>query len=119
MQWQFTSQTTTNVIFTSLIEYKLRGEFATPHTTVTHHSDISDEKGIVLLQGQVKENGGVSVEEAKWLLMALQKFYGIAETGTEQAAEEVGRRRDLLRMFSEGREDFDVQRLIKEVETIS
>lgn len=101
-------------MFTSLIEYKLRGEFAAPHTTVTHHLDISEEKGIVLLQGSVVDNRGVSVEEAKWLLMALQKFYG-----ADGAGEEVGRRRELLRLFSEGKQEFDVQMLIKEVETIN
>ncbi|RVD81045.1 uncharacterized protein DFL_008923 [Arthrobotrys flagrans] len=114
LQWQFSSPTTVNVMFTSLIEYKLRGEFAAPHTTVTHHLDISEEKGIVLLQGSVVDNRGVSVEEAKWLLMALQKFYG-----ADGAGEEVGRRRELLRLFSEGKQEFDVQMLIKEVETIN
>ncbi|KAF3926367.1 hypothetical protein AA313_de0202846 [Arthrobotrys entomopaga] len=118
LQWQFSSPTTVNVMFTSLIEYKLRGEFASPHTTVTHHLDICEEKGIVLLQGSVVENKGVSVEEAKWLLMALQKFYA-AEEGVEGAGEEVARRKLLLKQFSEGRADFDVQALIKEVETIN
>ncbi|KAK6362870.1 hypothetical protein TWF730_000323 [Orbilia blumenaviensis] len=118
LQWQFAGENTVNVMFTSLIEYKLRGEFAAPHTTVTHHLDIAQDKGIVLLQGSVVENRGVSVEEAKWLLMALQKFYG-AEEGVPGAGEEVGRRRELLRMFSEGKQEFDVQMLIKEVETIN
>ncbi|KAK6538157.1 hypothetical protein TWF694_011039 [Orbilia ellipsospora] len=118
LQWQFSSPTTVNVMFTSLIEYKLRGEFASPHTTVTHHLDICEEKGIVLLQGSVVENKGVSVEEAKWLLMALQKFYA-AEEGVEGAGEEVARRKLLLKQFSEGKADFDVQALIREVETIN
>ncbi|EPS44516.1 hypothetical protein H072_1485 [Dactylellina haptotyla CBS 200.50] len=115
LQWQFSSPTNVNIIFTSLIEYKLRGEFASPHTTVTHHLDISEEKGLVLLQGSVVENKGVSVEEAKWLLMALQKFYA-AEEG---ASEEATRRKALLKQFSEGNAEFDVQALIKEVETIN
>ncbi|KAF3916480.1 hypothetical protein ABW20_dc0100496 [Dactylellina cionopaga] len=117
LQWQFSSPTLVNVMFTSLIEYKLRGEFASPHTTVTHHLDILKEKGIVLLQGSVVENRGVSVEEAKWLLMALQKFYA-AEEGAD-AGEEAARRKGLLKQFTEGKQDFDVQRLIKEVETIN
>ncbi|KAJ6259873.1 hypothetical protein Dda_5517 [Drechslerella dactyloides] len=115
LQWQFSSPETSNVMFTSLIEYKLRGEYAAPHTTVTHHLDICEEKGIVLLQGSVVENRGVSVEEAKWLLMALQKFYG-AEEGS---GEEASRRQELLRLFSEGRGEFDVQALIREAETIN
>ena len=75
------------------------------------------------------ENRGVSVEEAKWLLMALQKFYApeVDMAGSEtdgkgdvgMAGEEVKRRRELLRMFSEGSGKFDVQELIKEVERIN
>ncbi|KAF3912112.1 hypothetical protein ABW21_db0204775 [Orbilia brochopaga] len=117
LQWQFSSPETSNVMLTSLIEYKLRGEYAAPHTTVTHHLEICEEKGIVLLQGAVVENRGVSVEEAKWLLMALQKFYGAEEGQT--GGEEASRRRELLRLFSEGKEEFDVQALIREAETIS
>jgi len=36
LQWTFPSPTTATVLFTHLAEYKLRGEFSQPHTTVTH-----------------------------------------------------------------------------------
>jgi len=102
-------------MFTSLVEYKLKGEYASPHTTITHHLDIVPQKDLVLLHGQVMEDRGVSVDEAKWLLMALQKFYGAGEGESTESSS----RRELLRMFSEGRTDFDVGRLIQEVETIN
>lgn len=113
LQWQFTAPQSVNVMFTSLVEYKLKGEYASPHTTITHHLDLVPKKDLVLLHGQVMEDRGVSVDEAKWLLMALQKFYGAGEGEQERS------RRELLKMFSEGRTEFDVGRLIQEVEMIS
>ncbi|KAI9665015.1 MAG: hypothetical protein M1821_006463 [Bathelium mastoideum] len=109
LQWTFPTPTTSTVLFTHLAEYKLRGEFSTPHTTVTHHLDLAEEKGLVLLQGSVVDGRGVSVEEGKWLVMCLQKFYG-------QAAEETPRRR-LMEKFSEGdAEGFRVEELLEEAE---
>ena len=97
------------MLFTHLAEYKLRGEYAQPHTTVSHHLELAEEKGLVLLQGQVVPDRGVSVEEGRWLLMCLQKFYGM---------EEREERRRLLRMFSEGDAGFKVEELIGEAERI-
>lgn len=98
------------MLFTNLAEYKLRGEFSQPHTTITHHLELADEKGLVLLQGQVVEGRGVSAEEAKWLVMCLQKFYGV---GAER-----GERRRLLEMFGKGDEAFRVEELVEEAEKI-
>ena len=53
---------------------------------------------------------GVTVEEAKWLLMCLQKFYG-------GEGEKIERRR-LLEMFSGGDEGFKVEELLEEAEKI-
>ena len=75
---------------------------------MTHHLDLREEKDLVLLQGNVVEGRGISVEEGKWLLMCLQKFYG-AE------GEKVERRR-LLERFSEGDEGFKVEELLEEAE---
>ncbi|KAI9765139.1 MAG: hypothetical protein M1835_007446 [Candelina submexicana] len=115
LQWTFPTPNTSTVLFTHLAEYKLRGEYAQPHTTVTHHLDMSEEKGIVLLQGNVVEGRGVSVEEGKWLLMCLQKFYG--SVGLDAGEKE--RRRRLLEMFSEGHGDFRVEELVEEAEKIT
>lgn len=110
LQWTFPTPTTAAVLFTHLAEFKLRGEFAQPHTVVTHHLDLADTKGLILLQGNVMEGRGVSVDEARWLLMCLQKFYGGTEEGTE--------REKLLRQFTEGDGGFKVEELLEESEKI-
>lgn len=113
LQWTFPTPDTTTVLFTHLAEYKLRGEYSTPHTTVTHHLELAGPKGLVLLQGAVTEGRGVSVEEGKWLLMCLQKFYGgVGETA------EGGTRRKLLEMFARGDENFRIEELVDEAEKI-
>ena len=61
----------------------------------------------MLLQGSVAEGRGISVEEGRWLVMCLRRFYG-----------EVGERRKLLEMFSQGNEEFRVERLVEEAEKI-
>lgn len=98
------------MLFTHLAEYKLRGEFSTPHTTVTHHLDLADPKGLILLQGSVVEGRGMTVDEGKWLLMCLQKFYG----GIEEKAE----RKKLLKQFSQGDGGFKVEELLEEAEKV-
>ncbi|MCJ1391124.1 hypothetical protein MMC18_003986 [Xylographa bjoerkii] len=107
LQWTFPSPNTATVLFTHLAEYKLRGEFSQPHTTVTHHAELAGEKGVVLLQGNVQEGRGVSVEEGRWLMMCLQKFYGW---------ESNGERGKLLEQFSGGDGDFRLERLVEEAE---
>ncbi|KAK5157615.1 hypothetical protein LTR04_005401 [Oleoguttula sp. CCFEE 6159] len=110
LQWTFPTENTATVLFTHLAEYKLRGEFSQPHTTVTHHLDLAGPKGLVLLQGSVVEGRGVTVDEAKWLLMCLQKFYGM---GQEQ-----GTRKKLMEQFSQGDGGFKVEELLEEAEKI-
>lgn len=101
---------TTTLLFTSLAEFKLRGEFASPHTTVTFHSELADSHDLVLGQGLVVENRGVSVAEAQWLVMCMQKFYVVGEEGTG--------RQELLNMFTRGDGGFKVERLLEEAEKI-
>ena len=123
LQWTFDAESkTSTVLFTQLAEFKRRGEFAQPHTTVTHHLDLLDERGLVMLQGQVMEGRGIQPEQAKWLLMCLQRFYGAWESGAEeltgerkQRAEE---RRNLLNWFANGDERFTVEKLLEEAERI-
>ena len=63
----------------------------------------------MLLQGSVLEGRGVAVEEGRWLLMCLQKFYGWESRG------ERGR---LLEQFSGGDGDFRLERLVEEAERV-
>lgn len=110
LQWTFPAEHTVTVLFTHLAEYKLRGEYSEPHTTITHHLELAQEKGVVLLQGQVIEGRGVSVDEAKWLVMCLQKFYGVSGEKSE--------RRRLLELFGKGDPSFKVEDLVEEAEKV-
>lgn len=117
MQWTFPSPTTATVLFTHLAEFKLRGEYAQPHTTITHHLDLADQKGLVLMEGRTMENRGVTVDEAKFLLMCLQKFYGF-EPLTDAAKQNAEKRKKLLEQFSGGDEAFKVEELLEEAEKV-
>lgn len=119
LQWTWDAATkSSTVLFTQLAEYKARGEFAAPHTTVTHYKDFVGEKGVVLMQGAVVEDRGVKVEDARWLVMCLQRFYGgwdgvgDDKVGRERAEE----RRRLLEWFGKGDGRFSVERLMEEAE---
>lgn len=117
LQWTFPTETTATVLFTQLAEFKLRGEFAQPHTTVTHHLDLEGRNGLVLLEGRVQENRGVSVDEGKWLLMCLQKFYGF-EAHSDIAKENAESRNKLMQQFSGGDPSFKIEELLEQAERV-
>lgn len=110
LQWTFPAPDTVTVLFTHLAEFKLRGEYSQPHTTVTHHLELARDKQVVLMKGDVVEGRGVSVDEAKWLVMCLQKFYGVGSEKVE--------RRKLLEGFTKGDEGFSLDELVEESEKI-
>ncbi|KAK3362224.1 ATP11 protein-domain-containing protein [Lasiosphaeria hispida] len=125
LQWTWDAATrSSTVLFTQLAEYKARGEFAQPHTTLTHYTDLGGEKGVVLMLGHVMEDRGVQVEHARWLVLCLQRFYGgwdaavDKETGAEasMAQERAAERRRLLEWFAKGDERFSVEKLMDEAE---
>ncbi|SPQ18157.1 c06a9094-70e3-4bf3-8c36-6cb6fc206e46 [Thermothielavioides terrestris] len=126
LQWTWDAPTrSATVLFTRLAEYKARGEFAAPHTTATHY--YGDELatsaagaagggkgGVVLMQGAVVADRGVKVEEARWLVMCLQRFYG-GWDGVE-SRERAEERRRLLEWFGKGDARFSVEKLMEEAE---
>lgn len=121
LQWTFDpASNTSTVLFTQLAEFKTRGEFAQPHTTVTHHLDLANDKGLVLMQGQTMEDRGVQPEHAKWLVMCLQRFYGAwesTEAGLEGARKErADERKKLVQWFGNGDSRFSVEKLLEEAE---
>ena len=123
MQWTFPSRETVTVLFTHLSEYKLRGEHAQPHTTLTHHLELSEPKGLVLCQGHVVPDRGVSMDEGRWLILQLQKFYDIGEDVEAGDSSTVGKelkktRRELVEKFSRGAADFSVAELVQQAERI-
>lgn len=107
---------TSTVLFTHLAAFKLHGTYAQPHTTITHHLDLADSHGLVLLNGSVINGRGVSVEEGRWLLMCLQKFYDHEGHGGGIGRE---KRQGLLEKFSKGDQGFDLAELVDEAERIS
>jgi ATP synthase mitochondrial F1 complex assembly factor 1 len=107
---------TSTVIFTHLAAFKLHGTYAQPHTTITHHLDLADSHGIVLLNGAVVDGRGVSAEEGRWLLMCLQKFYDFEGHGGGIGRE---KRQGLLEKFSKGDQGFSLEELVDEAERIS
>jgi ATP synthase F1 complex assembly factor 1 len=117
--WDAASKTST-VLFTQLAEYKMRGEWAVPHTSLTHYTELAAEKGTVLMRGQVQDGRGVSVETARWLVLCLQRFYGGWDGEGEVKEDEKRKeeRRRLLEWFAKGDERFSVERLLDEAERI-
>ncbi|SPN96893.1 related to F1F0-ATPase complex assembly protein ATP11 [Cephalotrichum gorgonifer] len=112
VEWAFDAETrTTTVLFTQLAEYKARGEFAQPHTSITHHSDLAEESGLVLMEGQVVEGRGAKIEDARFLVLSLQKFYGGWGEG--------GEARQLLEWFSKGDSRFTIEKLLEEAERLA
>lgn len=113
LQWVFDPETrTSTVMFTQLAEYKARGEFAQPHTTVTHHTDLAgDAAGLVLMQGQLVEGRGAKMEDARFLVLLLQKFYGGWGQGSNA--------KQLLEWFANGDSRFTVEQLLEEAERLA
>ncbi|KAJ9503482.1 hypothetical protein LTR99_002244 [Exophiala xenobiotica] len=107
---------TSTVLFTHLAAFKVHGSYAQPHTTITHHLDLADSHGLVLLNGSVVKGRGVSVEEGRWLLMCLQRFYDHEGHGGGIGRE---KRQGLLEKFSKGDQGFNLEELVDEAEKIS
>ncbi|KAI0972499.1 ATP11 protein-domain-containing protein [Xylaria arbuscula] len=127
LQWVFDAASgTATVLFTQLAEFKARGEFAQPHTSVTHYADYGvknpgaeavglsheENQGVVLMAGNVVEGRGASVDDALWLVMLLQRFYGEVGAGGDPA------KRKLLVGFSSGDSGFSVEKLLEESEKL-
>ena len=103
---------TSTVLFTHLGAYKMHGSFAQPHTTVTHYLDLADDKGLVLMHGQVVPDRGVSTSEATWLVSCVQRFYDFEGQAS-------GRKGELVRMFTRGDvENFKIEELMEETERV-
>lgn len=120
LQWTFDAATATStVLFTQLAEYKSRGEFAAPHTTITHHLDLATEKHVVLMQGQLMPDRGVKPEDAQWLVLCLQRFYGGWDGKEPVSKERSEERRRLLEWFGQGDSRFSVEKLLDEAERMA
>lgn len=116
LQWTWDAESkTSTVLFTQLAEYKLRGEYAVPHTTLTHYTELAGEKDVVLMRGVVQDDRGVGAEDARWLVLCLQRFYGGWDGEREDIVRREERRR-LLEWFTGGDGRFSVEALLEEAE---
>lgn len=109
IQWSFPDSNTSHCILTSLAEYKLHNQFARPHTVLEFHSELSGDMGIVLMNGQVEDDCNVTLQDAHYLLLNIQRFYGAMGTQSKIGQE----RLDLLKQFNKGSKAFNVDRLIE------
>lgn len=116
LQWVFDRESqTSTALFTQLAEYKARGEWAQPHTSITHYydADVAGKQGVVLMAGNVMDGRGATVQDAQWLVLLMQRFYGAESfAGT-------GEKRKLLEEFGKGAGGgFSVEKLLEESEKL-
>jgi ATP synthase F1 complex assembly factor 1 len=96
--------------FTSLLEYKTKGEKARPFLTITHYPELAEEKGIVLMKGDINDDPKKMLlgSNAQFLAFALQRFYSTDDP----------QKLKLVELFNTSPEEFDYQELIKEMESV-
>ena len=97
----------TTVLFTSLQEYKLRQDYATPHLILTHYTDLAQSHGLVLFRGELTPSSSgqspvLSPDNAQRLALLLQQFYLPPRENDEHGAS----RAKLLQRFHEEPEAF-------------
>lgn len=114
IQFKFPEANVTHILLTSLLEYKAHNEFARPHTTVMHFEDLAEEKGIVLMRGEVDgKRGDVGLDDARVLLLAIQKLYG-----ADPKHDRGHIRQKLVQGFNKGSMEFNFRQLMDELERI-
>lgn len=96
------------VIFTSLLEFKAKGQEARPYLTITHFPELIKSKDIVLMKGEITDTKLLSTANAQYLAFALQQFY---VTGGDA-------KRKLLETFHTKPQEFDYNHVIKEMENV-
>lgn len=112
VQWSFAGPQTTHCMLTTLAEYKLHKEYAKPHTTLMFHQELTESKGLVLMNGQVEEEAALSMDDAQLLVLNLQRFYGGVGDN-----DQVRQKQELLRAFTAS-DNFDVDKLIEQATSV-
>lgn len=111
VEWNLASPTTLHCIITSLAEYKLHQDYATPHTTLIFHSDLLADKQLVLMNGTVEKESNVGEHGATFLALQVQRFYG-ADESTSSGHDKI----KLMKSFISGSEDFVLDNLLLEIQ---
>lgn len=113
IQWSFVGPRTTHCMLTTVAEYKLHKEYAKPHTTLMFHQDLVDKTDLVLMNGQVESDVSLTMEEAQLLVLNVQRFYGGA-TDSEGSKRKLA----LIKEFTSGNPNFDMDKLIHEAASL-
>lgn len=77
--------------------------FAQPHLILTHYLDLVPSHGIVLMRGDLTDAVSTKLPDAQLLTLRLQQFYQNKHAG----------RAELLRVFHEEQDKFDVKKLVE------
>ena len=117
----------TTVLFTSLQEYKLRNDYATPHLILTHYTDFAQSHGLVLFRGELtpspppsnlpssskagRRSTLLSPDNAQRLALLLQQFYLPPQENDQRGAARV----KLLQWFHEEPEAFHWEDLVDSI----
>ncbi|KAK2159957.1 hypothetical protein LSH36_143g06060 [Paralvinella palmiformis] len=102
----FAQQTSQNsCYFTPLLAYQTHKENAPSCLTLDHYTDLKEEKGIVLMRGEVDKNI-LGIHEAQLLALQVKIYYGL------QSALKF----NLVRQFNNDPANFRYMDLIKEFE---
>ncbi|ODV82085.1 ATP11-domain-containing protein [Suhomyces tanzawaensis NRRL Y-17324] len=109
VQWSFVGPKTTHCMLTTVAEYKLHKEYAKPHTSLMFHQEFAEDKEVVLMNGTVETESSLTMDEAQLLVLNVQRFYG----GIGKS----DRKLELLRAFTTGDQEFNMEDLIKEATT--
>ncbi|KTW32026.1 uncharacterized protein T551_00708 [Pneumocystis jirovecii RU7] len=108
LQWFITNKFTKYILITSLLEYKVKGEFARPHTFLSYHTDLSSDKNIVLMRGELEKDRGITMNNLKTIIFQIESFFSAIKDNQEDLL-----KLKLLEEFNNGK-NFDVSILINE-----
>ncbi|CCG80840.1 Putative uncharacterized protein [Taphrina deformans PYCC 5710] len=112
LQWMFPNESTSHLMITSLLEYKMKGEYSRPHTIIAHHTELAAEKGLVLMKGDLTDSRSLEPLQATWMITLLQRFYCPSASDSTSA-----RRSKILSDFNKGI-DLNVDALIEEAKAV-
>lgn len=88
------------VLFTSVEEYKRHGSSAMPHLVLTHYTELAEDKGVVLLRGDIVNSGSFNQFEAQCIVRLFYDFYTQSQ------------KRHFLHAFNHRQSEFDLKRML-------
>ncbi|GMM35721.1 hypothetical protein DASC09_030460 [Saccharomycopsis crataegensis] len=131
LQWQVPPSQSSDylqLLVIKLADYQRLGAAAPPHTVIYFYKDLSEPyagnnpeddekplqneslaKGLVLMKGEILEKSAITVEQLQFLILNLQKFYGVLDGDSGLRNE----RLRLLMAFNKGDPSFDFNKLVE------